>query len=97
MHPAISLGFQDLNPEQKYAVMIDFVCLDEYKYCFDYSSNRWTPLRESKPEEDASRSIMCLHPETPTTGAILMGRLLTFQRLKLTNSYQTASKTFQVS
>lgn len=95
MCPAISLAFKDLNPRQMYAVMIDFAYADEFRYFFDMSTNRWAPWRPIKQEDDFPR--MYLHPETPTTGDLLMKRVLTFKRLKLTNSSQTASKTIQVS
>ena len=95
MCPMISLAFEDLNPSQMYAVMIDFMYADEFRYCFDMSTNRWAPWRPIKQDDDVPR--MYLHPETPTTGALLMKSVLTFKRLKLTNSFQTASKTIQVS
>lgn len=95
MCPAISLAFEDLKPKRMYAVMIDFVYADEFRYCFDMSSNLWTPWREVKEEEGPPR--MYLHPETPTTGALLMKSVLTFQKIKLTNSEQTAEKPIQVS
>lgn len=93
MCPMISLAFEDLHPTQMYAVMVDFVFADEFRYCFDASSNLWVPWSLIK-EENCSR--MYLHPETPTTGAILMKSVLTFKKLKLTNSSQTARKSKQV-
>lgn len=96
MHPVISLKFQDLNPRKMYAVMIDFVCADDYRYCFDLTSNRWAPWRQPRSHEDVTGPRMYLHPETPRAGDILMRSVLTFKRLKLTNSYQTATKTIQV-
>ena len=94
MCPMISLTFEDLNPTQMYAVMVDFVFADEFRYCFDANSNRWGPWGLII-EENCSR--MYLHPETPTTGAILMHSILTFKKLKLSNSSKTAWNSKQVS
>lgn len=95
MCPVISLTFEDLNPKRMYAVMIDFVLVDEFRYIFNTSSNRWAPWRPVMEREENPR--MHLHAESPTTGAILMKSVLSFKKLKLTNSYDTAAKSVHVS
>ena len=94
MCPVMSVTFEDLKPLQFYTVMVDFVLVDEFRYSFDVSSNRWVPHWRALAEEDSPRFYV--HPRTPAMGMSLMQDVLTFKKLKLTNSPKTAAKSAQV-
>ena len=95
MCPLMSIAFEDLKPRRFYAVLIDFVLMDAFKYSYNGTSNRWEANSPMLPEENWPR--LYLHPSTPATGASLMQNALTFKTLKLTNCPVTAANSTQVS
>ena len=90
----MSIAFEDLKPRRFYAVMVDFVLMDAFRYSYDATCNRWEAHTRILPEENWPR--LYVHPSTPATGASLMQNVLTFKTLKLTNCPVTAANTTQV-
>ncbi|KAL7667972.1 hypothetical protein ACOME3_008694 [Neoechinorhynchus agilis] len=81
MFPAFKVKVTGLQPQGKYAMMMDIVPSDDCRYKFNNS--KWAVAGKSDPEMPRR---MYIHPESPSTGQHWMSKLISFHKLKLTNN-----------
>lgn len=82
MFPAIRVQLYQLDPLAHYCVLLEMVQVGKCRYKYS-ASNGWTP---AGAEEAQSHKRVYLHPESPATGEHWMSQVISFGRLKLTNT-----------
>ena len=70
-----------LNPRTKYIVLLEIVPVDECRYKFH--NCRWSIAGKGDPEMPKR---MYVHPDSPSTGAQWMQKVVSFHKMKLTNN-----------
>ncbi|VDP09479.1 unnamed protein product [Soboliphyme baturini] len=83
MFPTIRVTFSGCDPETKYFVLVDIVPLDSKRYRYAYHRSCW--LVAGKADQPTPTRIF-VHPDSPFTGEQLCKQVITFEKLKLTNS-----------
>jgi len=86
MFPAIQVQVSGLDRCARYALALDVVPVNEYRYRFHDS--RWTIAGEAAAAAgagDVTRRVY-IHPDSPMTGQQWMSRSVSFIKLKLTNN-----------
>ncbi|XP_066909646.1 T-box transcription factor TBX20 isoform X2 [Halyomorpha halys] len=83
MFPTLRVSFRDLRPEQRYAVLMDIVPVDNKRYRYAYHRSSWLVAGKADPP---APSRLYLHPDSPFTGEQLMKQVVTFEKVKLTNN-----------
>lgn len=82
MFPALYVHISGLDPRAKYCVFLDFALAHHCR--FKYSSSvGWSPAGN---EEAQSPQRIYRHPESPSTGEQWMSQIISFGRVKLTNT-----------
>lgn len=81
MFPAIKVRISGLNPRTKYIVLLEIVPVDECRYKFH--NCRWSIAGKGDPEMPKR---MYVHPDSPSTGAQWMQKVVSFHKMKLTNN-----------
>lgn len=82
MFPALKLRVSGLDPDLQYAVMVDMVPVDGYRY--KYQDSRWVVA--GKADQPIVGRQMHVHQDSPASGRHWMSRTLSFHKLKLTNN-----------
>ncbi|BFZ10097.1 hypothetical protein BsWGS_13136 [Bradybaena similaris] len=92
MFPALKVKFCGLDPDKLYSVRLEFLQPDSSKYRYIYHSSRWMVSGSG----DVIASQQCHKAaEEPISGQLICSQIVSFERLKLTNTEPT--RTGQVS
>ncbi|XP_050529097.1 T-box transcription factor TBX20-like [Daktulosphaira vitifoliae] len=83
MFPTLRVCFRKLDPNQKYAVLIDIVPVDNKRYRYAYHKSSW--LVAGKADPPAPHRLYT-HPDSPFTGDQLHKTFVSFEKVKLTNN-----------
>jgi len=83
MFPALQVQVSGLDRCARYALALDVVPVNEFRYRFHGSG--WTIAGVAASDEVTAQRIY-VHPDSPMTGQQWMSRSVSFTRLKLTNN-----------
>lgn len=86
LFPALKCKVAGLDPNAKYAFLVDVVPADDCRYKF--SNCEWVVAGKADPEPPKR---MYVHPESPNTGAHWMKKIISFHKLKMTNNVSDAA------
>ena len=81
MFPAIKVRVSGLNPRAKYIILLEIVPADDCRYKFH--NCRWMIAGKGDPEMGKR---MYVHPDSPSTGAQWMQKVVSFHKMTLTNN-----------
>ncbi|CAB4012831.1 T-box transcription factor TBX4-like, partial [Paramuricea clavata] len=81
MFPTIRVKLEGLDPKTKYFLVMDIVPVDDNR--FKYHNGEWIVSGKAEPPHP---SRLYIHTDSPATGAQWMRQIVSFQKLKLTNS-----------
>nr|AHA51345.1 T-box domain-containing protein [Euplokamis dunlapae]AHA51346.1 T-box domain-containing protein [Euplokamis dunlapae]AHA51347.1 T-box domain-containing protein [Euplokamis dunlapae] len=81
LFPALKTKVSGLDPNLKYVFLVDIVPADDCRYKF--SNCEWVVAGKADPEPPKR---MYVHPESPSTGAHWMKKIVSFHKLKMTNN-----------
>ncbi|CAG9862451.1 unnamed protein product [Phyllotreta striolata] len=82
MFPSLNIQIEDLSPNALYCVFLEMAPVSPNRYRYS-SSGQWFP---AGTEELQSPNRTYLHPDSPARGDYWMSQLVSFGRLKLTNT-----------
>ncbi|XP_022244666.1 uncharacterized protein LOC106461880, partial [Limulus polyphemus] len=74
MFPTVRVSFTGLNPNTKYAVLLDIVPVDNKRYRYAYHRSSWLVAGKADPPSPAR---IYLHPDSPFTGDQLKKQVIT--------------------
>ncbi|XP_030751191.1 T-box transcription factor TBX20-like isoform X2 [Sitophilus oryzae] len=83
MFPTVRISFGGIRSDQKYAVLLDIVPVDNKRYRYAYHRSSW--LVAGKADPPAPRRIYA-HPDSPYNGEQLRKQVVSFEKVKLTNN-----------
>lgn len=83
MFPTLRISFTGIRPEQRYAVLLDIVPVDNKRYRYAYHRSSW--LVAGKADPPAPCRIYA-HPDSPFSGEQLRKQVVSFEKVKLTNN-----------
>lgn len=83
MFPTLRVSFTGIRPDQRYAVLLDIVPVDNKRYRYAYHRSSW--LVAGKADPPAPCRIYA-HPDSPYTGEQLRKQVVSFEKVKLTNN-----------
>ncbi|XP_060077792.1 T-box transcription factor TBX20-like [Ylistrum balloti] len=83
MFPAVRVRIQGLEPNKRYRVYLDFQQQDKHKYRYVYHSSKWMV---SGSGETMVPNQVHHHPDSPLDASHLTSQVVSFERIKLTNS-----------
>lgn len=81
MFPPLRVSCSGMDTRAKYILLMDLVAADDCRYKFQNS--RWMVAGKADPETPRR---MYIHPDSPATGEQWMSRVVSFNKLKLTNN-----------
>ncbi|XP_065360846.1 T-box protein 2 [Calliphora vicina] len=81
MFPSMRLSLSGLEEESNYCILLEMVPIGDCRYKF--SGSQWVPAGGAEPQ---SPQRMCLHPDSPATGAHWQAQPILFNKVKLTNN-----------
>ncbi|KAL0274429.1 UNVERIFIED_CONTAM: hypothetical protein PYX00_006851 [Menopon gallinae] len=83
MFPTLRVSFTGVRPEQKYAVLMDIVPVDNKRYRYAYHRSSWLVAGKADPPAPCR---LYMHPDSPFTGDQLRKQVVSFEKVKLTNN-----------
>lgn len=83
MFPTLRVSFTGLRAEQRYAVLMDIVPVDNKRYRYAYHRSSWLVAGKADPP---APSRLYVHPDSPFTGEQLRKQVVSFEKVKLTNN-----------
>jgi len=83
MFPTLRVSFAGVEPDGRYAVLLDVVPVDGKRYRYAYHRSSWLVAGKADPPLP---SRLYLHPDSPFTGDQLLKQTVSFEKLKLTNN-----------
>ena len=83
MFPTLRVSFCGLDPDTRYAVLMDIVPVDNKRYRYAYHRSSWLVAGKADPPLPTR---LYLHPDSPYTGEQLAKQTVSFEKLKLTNN-----------
>lgn len=83
MFPTVRVSFTGLRADQRYAVLMDIVPVDNKRYRYAYHRSSW--LVAGKADPPAPHRLYT-HPDSPFTGDQLRKQVVSFEKVKLTNN-----------
>ncbi|KAG8296670.1 embryonic heart tube elongation [Homalodisca vitripennis] len=83
MFPTLRVSFTGLRPEQRYAVLMDIVPVDNKRYRYAYHRSSWLVAGKADPPAPCR---LYMHPDSPFTGEQLRKQVVSFEKVKLTNN-----------
>nr|CAB3266862.1 T-box transcription factor Tbx6b [Phallusia mammillata] len=90
--PGYRVKFSGLDPNAQYCVLMDVVNVDEHRYKFQ--NGEWIVSGRGEPKIPQKFYV---HPKSPSSGGKLMKEVLSFHKVKLTNSFaHSATEKFNV-
>ncbi|VDP03587.1 unnamed protein product [Soboliphyme baturini] len=84
MFPTLRYTVKGLDPNGTYAMFVEMVPADEWRYKF--SGSRWVVSGTGDPMAGDHRTNLYSHPDSPASGRLWMKQPVSFHRLKLTNN-----------
>ncbi|KAI5705043.1 hypothetical protein M8J75_011367 [Diaphorina citri] len=83
MFPTLRVSFTGLRPDQRYAVLMDIVPVDNKRYRYAYHRSSWLVAGKADPPAPLR---LYMHPDSPFTGDQLRKQVVSFEKVKLTNN-----------
>ncbi|CEF64815.1 T-box transcription factor TBX20 [Strongyloides ratti] len=83
MFPTLKIKFEEINPESLYYIFLDIVPVDDRRYRYVYNKSSWLTAGKAEPTPPPR---IYLHPDSPITGRQLASQIISFEKVKLTNS-----------
>lgn len=83
MFPTVRVSFTGIRPDQRYAVLLDIVPVDNKRYRYAYHRSSWLVAGKADPPAPCR---MCAHPDSPFSGEQLRKQVVSFEKVKLTNN-----------
>lgn len=83
MFPTLRVSFSGLDPDAKYAVLMDIVPVDSKRYRYAYHRSSWLVAGKADPPLP---NRIYVHPDSPFSGDQLMKQAVSFEKIKLTNN-----------
>ncbi|CAH0557744.1 unnamed protein product [Brassicogethes aeneus] len=83
MFPTLRVSFTGIRADQRYAVLLDIVPVDNKRYRYAYHRSSW--LVAGKADPPAPCRIYA-HPDSPYSGEQLRKQVVSFEKVKLTNN-----------
>ncbi|XP_073988054.1 T-box transcription factor TBX20-like isoform X2 [Rhodnius prolixus] len=83
MFPTVRVSFSGIRPDQRYAVLMDIVPVDNKRYRYAYHRSSWLVAGKADPPAPCR---LYLHPDSPFTGEQLRKQVVSFEKVKLTNN-----------
>lgn len=78
-----ALGRAQVNPRDKYQVLMDILPFDNKRYRYAYHKSSWQQAGKADPP---SPTKLFLHPDGPFTLDQLKRQVISFEKIKLTNN-----------
>lgn len=76
-------GLHQLNPRDKYQVLMDILPYDKKRYRYAYHKSSW---QQAGKADQASPTRLFLHPDGPFSLDQLKRQVISFEKIKLTNN-----------
>ncbi|XP_039091314.1 T-box transcription factor TBX10 [Hyaena hyaena] len=83
MFPTFQVKILGMDTLADYALLMDFVPLDDKRYRYAFHSSAWLAAGKADP---ATPGRVHFHPDSPAKGAQWMRQIVSFDKLKLTNN-----------
>ncbi|XP_050309879.1 T-box transcription factor TBX20-like [Anthonomus grandis grandis] len=83
MFPTVRVSFTGIRPDQRYAVLLDIVPVDNKRYRYAYHRSSWLVAGKADPP---APSRIYAHPDSPFSGEQLRKQVVSFEKVKLTNN-----------
>ncbi|CAG9771683.1 unnamed protein product [Ceutorhynchus assimilis] len=83
MFPTVRVSFTGIRPDQRYAVLLDIVPVDNKRYRYAYHRSSWLVAGKADPPAPAR---IYAHPDSPYSGEQLRKQVVSFEKVKLTNN-----------
>ncbi|GLV37788.1 midline [Carabus blaptoides fortunei] len=83
MFPTLRVSFTGVRPEQRYAVLLDIVPVDNKRYRYAYHRSSWLVAGKADPPAPCR---LYAHPDSPFSGEQLRKQVVSFEKVKLTNN-----------
>ncbi|XP_060460495.2 T-box transcription factor TBX10 [Panthera onca] len=83
MFPTFQVKILGMDTLADYALLMDFVPLDDKRYRYAFHSSAWLVAGRADP---ATPGRVHFHPDSPAKGAQWMRQIVSFDKLKLTNN-----------
>ncbi|XP_019593489.2 T-box transcription factor TBX10 isoform X2 [Rhinolophus sinicus] len=83
MFPTFQVKILGMDALADYALLMDFVPLDDKRYRYAFHSSAWLVAGKADP---ATPGRVHFHPDSPAKGAQWMRQIVSFDKLKLTNN-----------
>jgi hypothetical protein len=83
MFPTARVSFSNVDPNARYAVLLDIVPVDNKRYRYAYHRSSWLVAGKADPP---SPNRLYTHPDAPYTGDQLRKQVVSFEKVKLTNN-----------
>ncbi|XP_043826089.1 T-box transcription factor TBX10 [Dromiciops gliroides] len=83
MFPTFQVKILGMDTLADYALLMDFIPLDDKRYRYAFHSSTWLAAGKADP---ATPGRMHFHPDSPAKGAQWMRQIVSFDKLKLTNN-----------
>ncbi|XP_059005531.1 T-box transcription factor TBX10 isoform X3 [Mustela lutreola] len=83
MFPTFQVKILGMDTLADYALLMDFVPLDDKRYRYAFHSSAWLVAGKADP---VTPGRVHFHPDSPAKGAQWMRQIVSFDKLKLTNN-----------
>ncbi|XP_069906947.1 T-box transcription factor TBX10 [Oryctolagus cuniculus] len=83
MFPTFQVKIRGMDALADYALLMDFLPLDNKRYRYAFHSSAWLVAGKADP---ATPGRVHFHPDSPAKGAQWMRQIVSFDKLKLTNN-----------
>lgn len=87
MFPTVRVSFtgplRQIQPPDRYAVLLDIVPLDSRRYRYAYHRSSWLVAGKADPPPPAR---IYAHPDSPISPEALRKQVVSFEKVKLTNN-----------
>ncbi|XP_008046048.1 T-box transcription factor TBX10 [Carlito syrichta] len=83
MFPTFQVRILGMDTRADYALLMDFLPLDDKRYRYAFHSSAWLVAGKADP---ATPGRVHFHPDSPAKGAQWMRQIVSFDKLKLTNN-----------
>ncbi|CAH1183740.1 unnamed protein product [Phaedon cochleariae] len=83
MFPTLRVSFTGIRSDQRYAVLLDVVPVDNKRYRYAYHRSSWLVAGKADPP---APNRLYAHPDSPYSGEQLRKQVVSFEKVKLTNN-----------
>lgn len=87
MFPTVRVSFsgplRQIQPADRYAVLIDIIPMDSKRYRYAYHRSAWLVAGKADPAPPAR---LYAHPDSPFSCEALRKQVISFEKVKLTNN-----------